>query len=142
MIESIKELTIDTFKDLVEYLKSKRFSLEEIAAEIGTKHLDNGYGTFFYTPKNEVFNSISISQKKDIINEFGFIGNFNITFTDLKKNLGDYTEKYSFKDDLYFYSFEEIGRDYTLQVVFDKKMDSDLEKEKLRQFSVVFNQNT
>ena len=55
MLESIKKITINDLPNLIEYLNKNISNISLIENELGGFDLDNGYGTFFYTPKNIFF---------------------------------------------------------------------------------------
>lgn len=138
MIENIQQVNTSNFNQLITYLSLNRHNISDLEREFGEKYLDNGYGSIFYLPKNTIFKKIIVQLQDNIINRFSFIGNFDISFNDIKNKYGEYREEYSFRDNLYFYFFKEIDNTFLIELILENNIDIINDKEGIKQFSIIF----
>lgn len=138
MIENIQQVDTSNFNELITYLSLNRHNISDLEREFGEKYLDNGYGSIFYLPKNTIFKKIIVQLQDNIINGFSFIGNFDISFNDIKNKYGEYREEYSFRDNLYFYFFKEIDNTFLIELILENNINVINDKEGIKQFSIIF----
>lgn len=138
MINDLKDISIDTLGEVVNFIIDNIDNASSFGRVIGDIKVDNGFGTVFYKPKNNYFNSISISSKKNKITHVDFFGNFNFTYKQLISKYGNYREHYSPRDNLYFYFFNEnkVRSNFSIECRLEKELKKDVYYEEVLQLAV------
>lgn len=132
------ELKLGNFVFFFDYLKRKKNNFREFINEIGTLNIDNGFGACFIKPYSSLYKSIVLNVENDNIKSIDLIGDFDFSFNDINEKYGQFREAYSFRDDMYFYYFNELNNeDFILECNFNSKIES-MKDFNLKQIKFIF----
>jgi len=123
MIE-IEKLTLDNLDILINYFFQNQNQVEKVISEFGEKWKENGYGTTFLEPYNQLFGSFWIFQKDSEIKAFGFGGrHLGLTLKELYSAYPYYTEGFIRYDDEYGYAFFKSEKyNHTVTITSKEKL--------------------
>jgi len=131
----IEKLTIANLDILINYFFQNQNQVEQVISEFGEKWKENGYGTTFLKPYNQLFSTFWIFQKDLKIKAFGFGGpHLGLTLKELYSAYPYYTEGFIRYDDEYGYAFfksEKYDHIFTItskeKLMHDNELISDID---------------
>lgn len=102
----IEKLTADNLDILINYFFQNQSQIEKVISDFGKKWKENGYGTTFLEPYNQLFGSFWIFQEDSKIKTFGLGGpHLGLTLKELYSVYPYYREGFIPYDDEHVYSF-------------------------------------
>ena len=110
------KIGIEELRLLADFLLQNRNDPQFIIDEFGEVSSNNGYGTFFLTPKNPVFATFWIYEKENKLVAIGFGGTKpGLKLKDLYSAYPKFAEEFSRYDNEYVYAFFK-GDSYTYTI--------------------------
>jgi|ERR1700694_956649 len=126
MIETDK-LDISKLEGLVSYFLQNRHHIQKVIIDFGLPEKENGVGTIFLRPKNDIFKVFWIHQSNDQITSVGMGGpNLGLFVQDLLSYYKNFEEGFERYDDEYIYAFySEENKTHTIKVRSHEKIIDD-----------------
>jgi hypothetical protein len=117
---SIKNLS--EVQDIIRFVQDHSFDLNiflaKVNGEVSTQKIDEEHLTTIIRKVSNTISTIIIGSVDSKIKTIAFYGSIQITPKDIFHLFGKFREAYSFKDDLYFYFFNETKEQGNFKLSF------------------------